>query len=279
MTGTNVPRMCTSAVPWGIGSDARERVCARQTWWGGWGSNPRPTDYESAALTGRATAPAPREHYRRTLPADGCLTARPIPLPGAQLHGHGVLDQGDERRLGGLPASRVALDNRHVRADRQCLLDVLDAMGELAVEAIDRDDEGQASRLEVVDGRKRVGQPPGVHQDDSADRALDEVIPHEPETMLTRRADQVEDQASVQGHPAEVHGDRGCGLVWHVRQVIDTDAGRRHNSLGGERGDLRHRPDESGLAHTKTAGNNDLDRRHGGLPRVARRGPRACEVH
>jgi hypothetical protein len=21
-------------------------------WWGGWGSNPRPTDYESAALTG-----------------------------------------------------------------------------------------------------------------------------------------------------------------------------------------------------------------------------------
>ena len=27
-------------------------VCAGQTWWGGWGSNPRPKDYESSALTG-----------------------------------------------------------------------------------------------------------------------------------------------------------------------------------------------------------------------------------
>ncbi len=28
------------------GSDLREH------WWGGWGSNPRPKDYESSALTG-----------------------------------------------------------------------------------------------------------------------------------------------------------------------------------------------------------------------------------
>ena len=29
-----------------------DRVSAGQTGWGGWGLNPRPTDYESAALTG-----------------------------------------------------------------------------------------------------------------------------------------------------------------------------------------------------------------------------------
>jgi len=30
---------------------AGNRSTAGQTWWGGWGSNPRPADYESAALT------------------------------------------------------------------------------------------------------------------------------------------------------------------------------------------------------------------------------------
>jgi transposase-like protein len=39
-------------------------------------------------------------------------------LPGAQLRRPGVLNEVDERRLGGLPAPRVALDNRNVRADR-----------------------------------------------------------------------------------------------------------------------------------------------------------------
>jgi len=34
------------------GKDVHPDVSAGQTQWGGWGSNPRPTDYESAALTG-----------------------------------------------------------------------------------------------------------------------------------------------------------------------------------------------------------------------------------
>ncbi len=36
----------------GAGSRAGERSCGQAHEWGGWDSNPRPTDYESAALTG-----------------------------------------------------------------------------------------------------------------------------------------------------------------------------------------------------------------------------------
>ena len=52
MTVTHIPRMFSTS-----GLDERpervpEGVCAGQAGWGGWGSNPRPADYESAALTG-----------------------------------------------------------------------------------------------------------------------------------------------------------------------------------------------------------------------------------
>jgi len=44
---------------------------------------------------------------------------------------------------------------------------------ELAVEAIDADDERQAARLEVVHRGKRVVQPPRVDEQHGADGALD----------------------------------------------------------------------------------------------------------
>jgi hypothetical protein len=35
-----------------VTEDVFRHIMPGQMWWGGWGSNPRPADYESAALTG-----------------------------------------------------------------------------------------------------------------------------------------------------------------------------------------------------------------------------------
>jgi hypothetical protein len=48
---TDVPRVSPRALP--AGPPARPPDAFPQvSRWGGWGSNPRPADYESAALTG-----------------------------------------------------------------------------------------------------------------------------------------------------------------------------------------------------------------------------------
>src|SRR5438034_902588 len=64
--------------------------------------------------------------------------------------GQGVLDQLDQGRLGRLADPGVAGHDRGVRADDQGLADVLDGMGQDAVEAVDGDHEGQLALLEVV---------------------------------------------------------------------------------------------------------------------------------
>ena len=46
--GTGVPILCPSAVIAAVSQHAGNRVPAAQAMWGGWGSNPRPADYESA---------------------------------------------------------------------------------------------------------------------------------------------------------------------------------------------------------------------------------------
>ena len=52
MTRTDVPLVFLGSTAAGCHSSAQDHVPAGQKWWGGWGSNPRPADYESAALTG-----------------------------------------------------------------------------------------------------------------------------------------------------------------------------------------------------------------------------------
>ncbi len=52
MIGTGVPQLFRSSATAALSQPIGNRIAAGQTWWGGWGSNPRPTDYESAALTG-----------------------------------------------------------------------------------------------------------------------------------------------------------------------------------------------------------------------------------
>lgn len=53
--GATMPPVCRtwSTTPRGHhGRACLKRSCRNAAWWGGWDSNPRPTDYESAALTG-----------------------------------------------------------------------------------------------------------------------------------------------------------------------------------------------------------------------------------
>jgi hypothetical protein len=50
-TGANVPWVFPGASRTAKSQLAGNSATAAQMWWGGWGSNPRPADYESAALT------------------------------------------------------------------------------------------------------------------------------------------------------------------------------------------------------------------------------------
>ena len=130
-----------------------------------------------------------------------------------------------------------------------------------AREGVGRDHERQPPVLEVVDRREAVVDPAQVDQDHRADRAPGQLVPHEPEPRLAGGAEQVQDQLLVDGDAAEVHGHRGRGLVRHGGGVVDPDRQRRSCCcFGGQRRDLRHRPDEGGLAGAEPAGDQDLER-------------------
>lgn len=61
----------------------------------------------------------------------------------------------------------------------------------------------RASKKSAVAGA--VLQPPDICQNNRADRATDQVVPHEPEPALAERAEQVEHQVLIEGDAAEVH--------------------------------------------------------------------------
>jgi hypothetical protein len=52
MITPNVPQMFYSGSLMILPGRHENRISPAQAMWGGWGSNPRPADYESAALTG-----------------------------------------------------------------------------------------------------------------------------------------------------------------------------------------------------------------------------------
>ena len=67
------------------------------------------------------------------------------------------------------------------------------------MEAVDSDDERQPRGFEVVDRREGVREPPGIHQDDRSDRAVDQVIRHKPEPVLAGSTEQVVGSARRRG--------------------------------------------------------------------------------
>jgi hypothetical protein len=133
------------------------------------------------------------------------------------------------------------------------------------VEFIDRYQEGQTTRFEEVDRGEAVLKTPDVDQDDRADGAADQVVPHEPEPALAGRAEQVQHQILVEGDAAEVH--RHCRGGFRRSRVQAVDALRRvgHQRLRPQRHDLGDCAHECRFAGAEPAGDDDL-RRGGGPP-------------
>src|SRR5262249_5624600 len=94
-------------------------------------------------------------------------------------------------------------------------------MPQNAVEAVHTYDERQLALFEVVDGCEAVGEPAGVGEHDRTNGASVDIVPHEPEPVLARRTEQVQDQVLVEGDPAEVHRHSGRGLVGEVGEIVD----------------------------------------------------------
>jgi hypothetical protein len=131
---------------------------------------------------------------------------------------------------------------------------------DFAVEPVHRHHERQPGTLEVVDRRKAVVQPAGVHHDQCPQRTDGQVRPHEPEPVLARRAEQVELDLVVHGDPAEVQGGRGGGLRRYVPGPVDRRGHVGHRRLGGQHRDLRDVRDGRRLAHPEATGDHDLHR-------------------
>jgi hypothetical protein len=171
-----------------------------------------------------------------------------------------VLHQRDQDLLDRTALAGVAEQGRDIRVEVQRNADVLGVVAGSAVKGVDGHDEGQLAPLEVIDGREAVAQAAGIGQDHGTERAIGQVVPHEPETILARGAEQVQHQAGAHRDPAEVHGNRRRSLAGHPGEIVDADSDLRQGFLGTQRADLADRADQRGLAHAEPPGHNDLDR-------------------
>src|SRR6185312_8039282 len=142
----------------------RLRSSSRKSWW----SNSRSVQTVSSSLT--RSAARWREAVQR------------------------VLGDGDQRGLGGVAVAGVDGDDRDVLAQRQRLADRMSGMPWRPVEFVNRDQERQAACLEEVDCGEAVCKAPHVDEDDRADGAAHQVVPHEPEPALPGGAEQVQHQ-------------------------------------------------------------------------------------
>src|SRR5215469_6240428 len=137
------------------------------------------------------------------------------------MEGDGVLGESDQYIAAGCPASRIAPHNGHATGKAQRLRDRFQLVMVRAVKAVHRDDEGDVVALEIVDRWKAVREPTLVRQHYRAERAVGQVVPHEPESPLTRGPEEVDKQIVTHGDPAEVHRHRGRRLLLHAVERVD----------------------------------------------------------
>jgi hypothetical protein len=169
-----------------------------------------------------------------------------------------VLDDADQHLLDRCAVTGVAQDQRHVSVEVEGPADVLGRVPRGSLEAVDADEEGYGAPLEVVDGGETVLQAAGVGEHDGTERALGQLVPHEPEPLLSGRPEEVQHQVLAQCDAAEVHGHGGGVLALDTARVVDRTSGLREQLLGAQRPDLADRTDECGLAHAEAAGHQDL---------------------
>ncbi len=89
-------------------------------------------------------------------------------------------------------------------------------------------------------------------RDDRADGTANQVVPYEPETVLARGPEQVQDEIGIQGTPTEVHCHGGRALIGSGLHVVDVTARFGHPRSGGQRPDFRNRTDKSCLTDAET---------------------------
>src|SRR6266487_3991129 len=164
----------------------------------------------------------------------------------------------------------VERDQRNVGVDRQSPPYVVEVVGKQTVEEVHGDHERKVDRFEIVDGGITIVQTPGVHDDEGAERTLGQVPPHEAETVLTRRPENVQLEIFVDGDAAEVEGHGGRGLVGDLARAVDLRCHGRDRRFGTHRRDLRYCRYGRCLAYPEAARNDDLHRygrhrRSGGL--------------
>ena len=176
------------------------------------------------------------------------------------LEHHHVLDERDQHVLDRAAVAGVAQHDRHVGVEVQGPADRVGAVLLHAVEAVDRDEERGAAPLEVVHRREAVGQPPGVRQHDRAEGAQGKLVPQEPEPVLPRGTEEIEDDLLVDADPAEVHGDRRGRLALDAVNIVDAEPRVGEYLLRLQRADFAHRADERGLADAKPTRDENLHR-------------------
>jgi hypothetical protein len=176
-----------------------------------------------------------------------------------------VLGQGDQHQGGGTGVAGVAGDDRDVRRQVQRVPHLLGVVVERVVEHVDRHDERGLAPLEEVERVEAVLQAACVRHDHRPERAVRELVPHEPEPVLAGRAEQVQDVRRIERHPAEVERHGRGRLRPHTRQVVRADRGGGDRLLGAQRLDLRDRTDERGLPDPEPARDEEFDGSGDGL--------------
>ncbi len=183
-----------------------------------------------------------------------------------------MLDQFEQGRLRTVTLAGVGRDDRDVAGYVERLPHLLGRVEEVAVELVDGDDERHLGRLEVVDRPEAVLEPAGVDQNDGSDGPTRQLVPHESESVLARRPEQVEHELVAETDASEVHRNGRRRLRRGVALVVDVGAHGGQRRLGGQRIDVGDRADEGRLADGEAAGNDDLHRQRHRLGVAARRG-------
>src|SRR5262245_47100868 len=115
-----------------------------------------------------------------------------------------LLKQGDEYLLDGATLPCVSFEDDYLRRDAERLAHLGEVVSRRSVEHVDGEQEGYLVVFKVVHGRIAVLDAASVDQHDRAEGALDQVVPDERESVLTRRAEQIEYRAVVHGDSTKV---------------------------------------------------------------------------
>src|SRR2546425_1135464 len=90
-----------------------------------------------------------------------------------------------------------AVPNSEVGVDVERLTHLRNVVELDAVEAVNADNKRNVAAFEEIESGETVVQSPGVGQHDRADRTAGQLVPHEPESVLARGAEQVQDQFRI----------------------------------------------------------------------------------